>query len=153
MTTRTEEYDLPASVRSDLTRPALIVAFPTPAAFDLPPKGQPVGRDWLATGGVVDQKSSREHFVLTRPGGVLHIEDAGSRNGTWLDAEPLPRGAQAPLADGAVIRLGRTLLVYREELEGGLEPARAVGRLVGPYGLRDVAARPMPLRSVPRATC
>ena len=44
-----------------------------------------------------------------------------------------------PLDDGAVLRLGRTLLVLREKLMGPLEPAPPLGGLVGPFGLRAVS--------------
>ena len=54
------------------------------------------------------------------------------------DGEIIAIGA-VPISDGALIRFGRTLLVYREGLSGMPEPAHSIGGLVGPYGLRGVA--------------
>jgi DNA-binding NtrC family response regulator len=76
---------------------------------------------------------------VDRRGGVLRVADAGSRNGTWVNGARLAPSDLVPLDDGAVVRLGRTLLVHREELAGPFEPAPPVGGLVGPFGLRGVA--------------
>ncbi|HXK16655.1 MAG TPA: sigma 54-interacting transcriptional regulator, partial [Polyangiaceae bacterium] len=40
---------------------------------------------------------------------------------------------------GAVLRMGRTLMVYREQLIGALDPSLPLGDLVGPFGLRELA--------------
>ncbi|MEQ9324985.1 MAG: FHA domain-containing protein, partial [Polyangiaceae bacterium] len=127
---------LPASRRPE---PCLLVAFPEPAVLDLP-LGQPVGRDWLAERGFVDAEVSASHlrFDKTRQG--LMVRDVGSRNGTWLNGGLLPANDKHPLAEGAVLRLGRRLLVYRGSLLGVREPAAPVGGLVGPFGLRGVKA-------------
>jgi hypothetical protein len=37
----------------------------------------------------------------------------GSKNGTMLDFQPLPRGGSAPLTNGDVVGVGRTNLVFR----------------------------------------
>src|SRR6185369_5304496 len=67
------------------------------------------------------------------------VADVGSRNGTWVNGARLAPRDLVPLDDGAVLRLGRTIFVFREELQGPLDPAPPVGKLVGPYGLRGVA--------------
>src|SRR6266851_6572736 len=41
------------------------------------------------------------------------IQDAGSKNGTWLDGR---RVTSAPLRDGALLELGHSFLLYREAL-------------------------------------
>jgi DNA-binding NtrC family response regulator len=66
------------------------------------------------------------------------VADAGSRNGTWVNGRRLSPRDLTPVEDGTVVRIGRTLFVYREELPGSFEPAPPVGGLVGPYGLRGV---------------
>ncbi len=137
----TEEYDRPSDEPLATSRPALVVAFPVSTALEIPKHGLAVGRDWLSAQGITDAKASREHAMFSRPGGVLHVEDAGSRNGTFVDGQQLAPGSRVALRDGSMVRIGRTLLVYREALEGDLAPSPPIGALVGPYGLRGVAMR------------
>jgi MoxR-like ATPase len=120
-------------------RPALVCAYPRPMALALPDSGTVIGRAWLAERGLVDTEVSTGHLRIDRAGGALRIADAGSRNGTWVNGARLAPRDLTPLENGAVLRLGRTLFVFREELQGSLEPAPPVGGLVGPYGLRGVA--------------
>ena len=89
-------------------------------------------------GGHLDNEISKEHFALSRTGGVLRIEDLGSSNGTLIDGHSIAPRSPAPLHDGAVLRLGRSLFVFREALLGPLEPDRPVDGLSGPWGLRPV---------------
>ncbi|MCL4750468.1 MAG: sigma 54-interacting transcriptional regulator [Myxococcales bacterium] len=135
----TEEHRAPEPLGTESAEPALILAFPLPAALPLPPAGEAVGRDWLAKHGVEDSRVSGAHLVFTRAAGSLFLADAGSRNGTWVDGERLNPGDRAKLSDGAVIRIGRKVLVYREELRGPREASAQLGELVGPFGLRHVA--------------
>jgi transcriptional regulator of acetoin/glycerol metabolism len=127
---------LPASRRPE---PVLLVAFPEPAALDLP-LGQPVGRDWLAEHGLADPEVSAAHLRFDKSRQGLVVLDVGSRNGTWLNGVMLPPGEKMPLAEGAVIRLGRTIMVFRSALLGDRAPAPPLGQLVGPFGLRRVQA-------------
>ena len=120
-------------------RPALVCAYPRPTAFALPDSGTVLGRAWLAERGLADTEVSTAHLRIDRAGGGLRIADAGSRNGTWVNGARLAPRDLTPLESGAVLRLGRTLFVFREELQGSFEPAPPVGGLVGPYGLRGVA--------------
>jgi transcriptional regulator with GAF, ATPase, and Fis domain len=120
-------------------RPALVCAFPRAAAVALPDSGTVVGRAWLAERGLADTEVSSGHLRIDRAGGTLRVADVGSRNGTWVNGSRLAPRDLTPLEHGAVLRLGRTLFVFREELQGSLEPAPPVGDLVGPYGLRAVA--------------
>src|SRR5690606_32283009 len=90
--------------------------------------------------GLHDTEVSSAHLRFQRAGGALRVTDVGSRNGTWVNGAPLAPRQPVPLQDGATLRLGRTLLVVRERLRGPLEPAPPIGGLVGPFGLRDLAA-------------
>lgn len=117
----------------------LIAVSPQPRAIPMPPRREPVGRAWLVASGLADRRVSEPHLVFSSPGGLCFVEDAGSRNGTWLNGVRLQPGERVPLPDGALLRLGSTLFVYREELRGGLEPSPPLGRMIGPYGLRGVA--------------
>lgn len=120
-------------------RPALVCAFPRPLAFALPDSGTVIGRAWLAERGLADTEVSSAHIRIDRAGGVLRVADVGSRNGTWVNGSRLSPRDLTPVDPGGVVRLGRTLFVHREQLQGSLEPAPPVGDLVGPYGLRGVA--------------
>ncbi|MEY4545771.1 MAG: hypothetical protein RL685_1966 [Pseudomonadota bacterium] len=67
-----------------------------------------------------DPWASTEHARLFRVGPVWQIEDRGSRNGVRLNG----RSVQSePLADGDLIELGHTLLLYRQ----GASPPDAAG--------------------------
>jgi hypothetical protein len=134
----TSRHRGPVQPEGGRRRPALICAFPRPLAFSLPDSGTVVGRAWLADHGIVDTEVSSAHLKIDRAGGALRVADVGSRNGTWVNGARLAPRDLTPLEDGAVLRLGRILLVYREELQGPFEPAPPVGGLVGPYGLRSV---------------
>ncbi|HHH28218.1 MAG TPA: FHA domain-containing protein [Polyangiaceae bacterium] len=127
---------LPSSRRPE---PVLLVGFPKPAVLDVP-LGQPVGRDWLAEHGLADAEVSASHLRFDKSRQGVVVRDVGSRNGTWLNGRLLPPNDKQLLAEGAVIRLGRTLMVYRGALLGEREPAPPLGHLVGPFGLRGVRA-------------
>jgi DNA-binding NtrC family response regulator len=62
---------------------------------------------------IPDGRLSHEHARLTLVRGRWVLEDAGSRNGTRVDGEPV---RQVPLCDGALIEVGRTFLLFREAL-------------------------------------
>ncbi|WP_437585363.1 sigma 54-interacting transcriptional regulator [Sorangium sp. So ce1000] len=146
MTTRpqreasTDEHRPPTGTSRDQGTPVLLAAFPVNVAVPLPTPGVSVGRAWLAAAGLNDTKISSSHLRLTRAGGRLQIEDVGSRNGTWLDGHRLPAREPVPIEDGAVLRVGETLLVYRAAYAGPAEPEPAVGGLSGPWGLRAARA-------------
>ena len=136
---RTEDQSKPRAAPIEARgKPALIAAYPTPRALPLPRLGCAVGREWLEEHGVVDPKASRDHLQLTGNGSRLHVIDAGSRNGTVLNGARLAPQQPAPLDDGAIVRLGNTLLVYRAEFTGAMLPDPPLGGLVSPFGLRDL---------------
>lgn len=135
----TEEHPGPDLGDAPRGAPALVVAFPGPAVLDLPRSGESVGRDWFERHGLTDNRISTAHLLFTRTGGAVSVEDAGSRNGTWLDGQRLGSAERARLNDGAMLRLGRTIIVYRDELLGARAPMPPRGPLVGPFGLRAVS--------------
>ena len=139
--TTTEEHRSPSADEITSGRAVLLAAFPAQVALPVPRSGEPIGRDRLAAAGLHDREVSGHHVRFFHAGGGVQIEDAGSRNGTFVDGERLSPGERRPLHDGAVLRLGRSLLVYRAAFEADLEPAPPVGRLVGPWGLAGVRER------------
>lgn len=115
------------------------MVFPRSLAVELPGHRTSVGRAWLKQAGVVDPKVSNEHLRFHSQGGHFGVEDLGSRNGTFVDGERLEKGVCSAW-NGAVIRVGRTVFVYRDRFAGNVDPDPPLGDLVGPFGLRDLAA-------------
>jgi len=137
-TDSTRDHSLPQPRAKAAGQSVLICAFPKSTALLLPAPGLEIGRQWFAAFGLVDPEISGAHLRFTKAGSTLYVEDTGSRNGTWLNGRTLARGEKVPLADGAVIRIGGSLLVFRERFHGALEPDEPLGDMVGPYGLRRV---------------
>jgi pSer/pThr/pTyr-binding forkhead associated (FHA) protein len=76
---------------------------------------------------LADRLASRNHAVIRfdEASAAWVLTDLGSRNGTWLDGVRVSRGT---LADGSLIRVGTTELVFRPTMPAD-EPA-VVGRTV-----------------------
>lgn len=60
-----------------------------------------------------DPYISTRHAELRRAPRGFELADLYSSNGTYHDGERLARGGVVPLAPGAIIRLGKTILVFR----------------------------------------
>ena len=71
---------------------------------------------------------SSRHARLQRVLGAWMIEDAGSKNGTFVDGK---RVTTSPLADGALVELGHSFFVFREALPRA-EPALLEQRALKP---------------------
>lgn len=71
-----------------------------------------LGRSTDALVVLPDRLASRMHAALRYDPATdtWHLRDLGSRNGTWLEGS---RVTSAPVADGAVIRVGTSELVFR----------------------------------------
>ena len=79
------------------------------------PGGAIVGRDPARSSHVVvDSSVSRAHTRMYVRGGVLHVEDLGSTNGTFLNGRRLAEGQGEPAYDGDELVLGA--LTFRVEL-------------------------------------
>lgn len=75
----------------------------------LPAGTHRIGRD--ASVSIDDPSLSATHVVVTVGGdGAVTVADAGSRNGTLLDGEPLSANEERPYADGSELHAGRSLL-------------------------------------------
>jgi len=70
---------------------------------------------------VNDPKASRRHARLIVEAGVVEIEDMNSSNGTLLNGKPVARRL---IRDGDEIRIGKTVIVYREGVMPGSKPAK-----------------------------
>jgi transcriptional regulator with AAA-type ATPase domain len=81
--------------------------------------GRGVDRAWSRTGQQLrltlpDEEVSRQHVSLARQGDSWILHDLGSKNGTHLNGAPATRRS---LADGDIIEIGTSLLVYRDRPE------------------------------------
>jgi pSer/pThr/pTyr-binding forkhead associated (FHA) protein len=61
-----------------------------------------------------DARISRRHALIERVATGPRLCDLGSRNGGFVDGAPLASGASIDLTDGTVVRLGDTLMVFRD---------------------------------------
>lgn len=118
--------------------PIFLAAFPRQIAVPIPKTGEVVGRAWIESAGLSDGKVSRQHLCFTRPGGNLSVTDVGSSHGTFVDCYKLERNKPVTLEDGAVLRIGQTILVYREQFDGPNAPLPLLGDLVAPWTLGDI---------------
>ncbi|MFD2092522.1 FhaA domain-containing protein [Blastococcus deserti] len=71
-----------------------------------------IGRGTEADIRLPDTGVSRKHVDVVLDGGTATVEDLGSTNGTLVNGRRVTRQA---LADGDVIRIGHSVLVYRQE--------------------------------------
>lgn len=75
---------------------------------------------------VPDPGVSKQHAYLSRTGDGLIVQDAGSRNGTFVNGARLLSGARATLRDGDVLQLGPAValcFVLRATLRALIGPA------------------------------
>ena len=71
-----------------------------------------LGRGTEADVRLPDTGVSRKHADVQLHGGIVTVEDLGSTNGTLVNGR---RVARQDLADGDVIRIGHSVLVYRQD--------------------------------------
>lgn len=134
----TEDIQVTRPPAAQNARRVLVAAFPKTFAFDIP-KGN-FGRDVLQKKGLVDLTMSQDHAEFTSSGSTQTIKAHKSRHGTFVNGQKLAEGENVVLPDGAVIRMGQTLFVYRAQFVGDREQSDPLGKLIAPYGLRNAAA-------------
>jgi pSer/pThr/pTyr-binding forkhead associated (FHA) protein len=71
-----------------------------------------IGRGTEADIRLPDTGVSRKHVDVVLDGGTATVEDLGSTNGTLVNGRRVNRQA---LVDGDVIRIGHSVLVYRQD--------------------------------------
>jgi DNA-binding transcriptional ArsR family regulator len=73
-----------------------------------------IGRDPAAAMGLdYDPYVSHRHAEVRRTRNGFELADALSSNGVAVDWHPVPRGGVVPLANGSLLRAGKTLLLFR----------------------------------------
>ncbi|PSK62901.1 FHA domain-containing protein FhaB [Micromonospora sp. MH33] len=106
---------------------------------------QLVGRAPSADIVLADPHLSRRHAtVQATPDGVV-LTDLGSTNGTWLNDQRI--AGSVPLADGDVIRLGRTDLRF---FDPGVARTDPVGMSFGQPRRDQRPTLPLPVPPAPR---
>ena len=97
--------------------PRLVIVHGMRIGHTIPLQGQGpwlIGRDPKAALCLdYDPYVSHRHAELRRGGSSFEVADALSSNGTWIDWQPVGRGAIAPLVNGSLLRFGRTLVLFR----------------------------------------
>ena len=123
-----------------------------------PPRSYPVARVLIigrhSGCGVVidDSQSSRENTGLSFDGRAYILRDLGSRNGTFLNENPV--GAPEVLYPGDRIRIGKTIFVFElDRDDAGLAPELRVPRppvpAPAPAPAPVITARPMAPKRAP----
>jgi transcriptional regulator of acetoin/glycerol metabolism len=95
---------------------------PAYEALPLPSEGAVLGRGTPATWLELDERVSRNHVRVRRVAGCWVVEDAGSRNGTFVDGQPLR--ASHTSADDLLIGLGHSLVWAVADVQPFLDGAR-----------------------------
>ena len=88
--------------------------------------------------GIPDPRLSSTHARLQSVLGNWVVQDAGSKNGTWVDGR---RVNSATLVDGALVEVGHSFLLYREALPAA-GPAFADARELHPPAERLATLSP-----------
>src|SRR5207244_2781439 len=89
--------------------------------------------------GIPDPRLSSTHARLQSVLGNWVVQDAGSKNGTWVDGR---RVNSATLVDGALVEVGHSFLLYREALPAA-GPAFADARELHPPAERLATLSPL----------
>lgn len=106
--------------RSLPPRPRLVVAYGRDDGVAFALNASPGGRWRIGRGASCevsldyDPFASTEHCVIERTGSGFQILDSGSRNGTLLNWEEIPRGRARKLASGDLVGVGRSVLAFQE---------------------------------------
>lgn len=100
-----------------------------------------IGRSEDADLTIMDSKASSLHAKVTQlEGGIVILEDLDSTNGTYVNKE---RIEQVPLRSGDLVKIGRTMMVFRAEpAEIRLEDIELIeGGTTGGVGAESAANR------------
>jgi pSer/pThr/pTyr-binding forkhead associated (FHA) protein len=87
-----------------------------------------------------DRDVSRTHAELERVGGVWTVSDEGlSRNGTFVNGSRV--ASRQRLRDGDVLRMGSTVVVFRDPRSAGFSDTRMGSPELAPPALSDAQRR------------
>ncbi len=83
-------------------------------------------RDGVLSVAVDDRYVSTRHLRLLREGSRWKAVDEGSTNGTFLDGRRLGRGEERLLGDEALLEVGHTFFLFRNDARGSAETPSTV---------------------------
>ena len=95
------------------------------------------GRDPKCDVPIDNAALSRTHCRISHMGGMFHIEDMRSSNGTFLNGEKVDG---APLKDGDQIRIGKYVLVFHQAPGEGPPVAKGFSAAKAPEAAAEPAA-------------
>jgi DNA-binding NtrC family response regulator len=78
---------------------------------------------WTLSVALADGRVSRRHVALEPGGGAFVVRDLEARNGTFVDGERIEPGASGTLRAGALLRVGRSVLLWETGPARPREPA------------------------------
>jgi pSer/pThr/pTyr-binding forkhead associated (FHA) protein len=129
-----------------------------PRFFELNEEITFIGRSAVNDVRIKDNYVSREHLMLRKLGDRVLVRDLGSKNGTFVNGNPLRPGAEVQLKQGASIVIGMSVICLGGEGSdkvlapiGSVNPSNehdATDRLVSKKSeLRPEELKPNNLRS------
>jgi len=96
--------------------------------FPLSPTKVTMGRSVSNSIQIIDRKVSRHHAEVFYRDGVYYFRDLGSKNGSFLDDNPVTR--EEPLVNGSRLMVGETVLVYESGPEDDVMKTDTTSRSV-----------------------
>ena len=115
--TRTQQYEdsIDGAERSSSeAHLRILTGEPPHVAYTVDLRGLSIGRVGGECDAMVDDvRMSRKHARIERSITGWRLQDLRSRNGFFVNGRGYGRGDRVPLPDGAIIRLGDTLMVFR----------------------------------------
>jgi hypothetical protein len=75
-----------------------------------------IGRSAINDVQIGDKYVSGEHLMLRKLGDRVLARDLGSRNGTFIDSNPIPPGAEVEVKEGASIVIGLSMICLGEKV-------------------------------------
>lgn len=97
-----------------------------------------IGRSALNDVQIRDKYVSSEHLLLRKLGDRVLARDLGSTNGTFLDSNPIPSGAEVEVKEGASIVIGMSVICLGEK---GSKEALASVSSINPCNEHDATDR------------
>ncbi|HEY0194246.1 MAG TPA: sigma 54-interacting transcriptional regulator [Kofleriaceae bacterium] len=90
------------------------------AVYVIPAKGMSIGRIGGDCDVILDDaRMSRRHARIERTFGGWQLQDVGARNRGFVDGRGYGAGERVRLTDGAVLRFGDTLMIFRAQPPAG----------------------------------
>jgi pSer/pThr/pTyr-binding forkhead associated (FHA) protein len=103
-----------------------------------------IGRSPINDVQIMDKYVSGEHLMLRKLGDTVLARDLGSTNGTFLDSNPIPPGAEVEVKEGASIVIGLSVICLGEK---GSKEALALVSSINPCNEHDATDRLVPKKS------